>query len=630
MRRQVLMVVAILAALLGLAPGTGAAPAGAAAGDPPTTIDLPVTRAASVAVDHGTGRIFVLGREGVAVRDAAGGAVATLAVTGSEIAAANDRVLVIDGAAATMTRIDATTLATTTWSLAPRSRMSGLFVIGSTAYTTALVAGGGDRALVQVDLTTGVATDRIGGLELGPHVLTGDGTTVVAIETGALETSTATVIEPGLEVAVVLATAEVPLERVRDAHVDFLGTLYVAGGDAVLTYRERDLDPIGSLAVDGHVPTIGVDGGLVATVAQQGTGTATIMFVGEPAGASILSGLGVPAASRGLAFSADQRLLYVVATVDAGEPRLQILDLAPEVTSVAPRTIGSDGARLTIRGRGLGEVTVRVRGEALTPVAQTAGEVRLVGGDLCCLLGPTAMAVDTPYGVRSRPVPVVRVAILSPYTDAYDLADGLYEDVVGRPATVSERVTVDDALFVDDDPGPLFADLSRTAAARGPRPAIQWLYHAALGRHPDRDGLEYWTDAVARGRTLSWVSRAMAASPEFRVRYDGATDAAFVDQVYGNVLGRGPDAAGQAYWEGEMRRGLSRARVVLLVSQSAEHQARRAHTVDVTLLHVWMLDRAPSEFELSDATRRLRLGTTLAEIATEIFRSNEYAATHAP
>ncbi|HMJ75533.1 MAG TPA: hypothetical protein VK507_06155, partial [Iamia sp.] len=104
MRRQVLMVLAILAALLGLAPGPGAAPAGATVGDPATTIDLPVTQAASVAVDQGTGRIFVLGSEGVAVRDAAGGPVATLAVTGSEIAAYNDRVVVIDGTAATMTR----------------------------------------------------------------------------------------------------------------------------------------------------------------------------------------------------------------------------------------------------------------------------------------------------------------------------------------------------------------------------------------------------------------------------------------------------------------------------------------------------------------------------------------------
>ncbi|HMJ79296.1 MAG TPA: DUF4214 domain-containing protein, partial [Iamia sp.] len=515
------------------------------------------------------------------------------------------------------------------WSLAPRSGMSGLFVVGSTAYTTALVAGGDDRVLVQVELPTGVATDRIGGLDLGPHVLTGDGVTVVAIETGATETSTATVIEPGLGAAVVRATAEVPLERVRDAHVDYLGTLYVAGDDAVLTYGERDLEPTGSLAVDGHVPAIGTNGGLLATAAQEGTGTVTVSLAGEPAGARTLPGLGVPAASRGLAFSADQRLLYVVATVDDGEPRLQILDLAPDVTSVAPRTIGTDGARLTIRGRGLGEVTVRVRGETLTPVAQTGTEVRLLGGDLCCLLGPTGVAVNMPYGVLSRPVPTVRVALLHPYTDAYDLADGLYEDVVGRPATVSEREAVDDALFVNDDPGPLFADLSRTAAARGPRPAIQRLYHAALGRTPDRDGLEYWTDAVAGGRTLSWVSRAMAASPEFRIRYDGATDAAFVDQVYGNILARRAEAAGQAYWEGELRRGVSRARVVLLVSQSAEHQARRARTVDVTLLHVWMLDRAPSEVELSNATRRLRLGTTLAEIATEIFRSDEYGGLHA-
>lgn len=105
------------------------------------------------------------------------------------------------------------------------------------------------------------------------------------------------------------------------------------------------------------------------------------------------------------------------------------------------------------------------------------------------------------------------------------------------------------------------------------------LYQAALGRAPDQAGLSYWTNALDHGASLTGLAQSFLGSPEFNSHYPAAagTNAAFVTQVYENVLGRTPDSSGDAYWVGALSTGAdSRATVLTNFSESTENQSNTA------------------------------------------------------
>ncbi len=107
------------------------------------------------------------------------------------------------------------------------------------------------------------------------------------------------------------------------------------------------------------------------------------------------------------------------------------------------------------------------------------------------------------------------------------------------------------------------------------------LYWAFFGRSPDPDGALYWIAQRDRCAALTTIADSFAAGPEFTARYGPLDTAAFVDQIYANVLGRTGDPDGTAYWRNELAAGrLSRGGVVLYVSLSGELTARHPYPSD--------------------------------------------------
>jgi len=75
------------------------------------------------------------------------------------------------------------------------------------------------------------------------------------------------------------------------------------------------------------------------------------------------------------------------------------------------------------------------------------------------------------------------------------------------------------------------------------------LYIAYFNRAPDAEGLYFWTCAFINGSSLDEVAEFFFDQPETRLIYGDTPDAAeFVTSVYQNVLGRGPDEEGRAFW----------------------------------------------------------------------------------
>lgn len=100
---------------------------------------------------------------------------------------------------------------------------------------------------------------------------------------------------------------------------------------------------------------------------------------------------------------------------------------------------------------------------------------------------------------------------------------------------------------------------------------IERLYRAYFDRSPDQGGLCFWTDQVlVQGRTVADLSAEFEHSPEFTDLYGALDDEAFVGLVYRNVLGRGPDAVGAAFWLDALGSGLTRSDLMLQFAESRE------------------------------------------------------------
>ena len=108
-------------------------------------------------------------------------------------------------------------------------------------------------------------------------------------------------------------------------------------------------------------------------------------------------------------------------------------------------------------------------------------------------------------------------------------------------------------------------------------------YQAAFGRVPDQAGLKYWVGQVASNpNALASLSVIFANSAEFNTRYaaNATTPAsvALVAELYANVLGRPPDAAGLAYWSSQ---NLDAAQLLQAFAQSPEFIADTAAAITV-------------------------------------------------
>jgi hypothetical protein len=123
---------------------------------------------------------------------------------------------------------------------------------------------------------------------------------------------------------------------------------------------------------------------------------------------------------------------------------------------------------------------------------------------------------------------------------------------------------------------------------------IARLYFAYFLRIPDYPGLTYWIDQFRGGRSLDSISDFFSGSAEFRNRYGGLTNSAFVVLVYNNVLGRAPETQGFEFWVNQLNAGtFSRGQMMAFFAESEEYQRLSDARVYVTMMYVGMLRRSP-------------------------------------
>jgi len=108
--------------------------------------------------------------------------------------------------------------------------------------------------------------------------------------------------------------------------------------------------------------------------------------------------------------------------------------------------------------------------------------------------------------------------------------------------------------------------------------SIANLYDAAFDRLPDEGGLATWVNEIhSNGTSMGDIAKYFYSSGEAQTKYAPLSDMDFVNTIYQNALDRDADAGGMATWTSELASGnLSRADVILFISDSPEHQALTA------------------------------------------------------
>ncbi|MEL7155728.1 MAG: DUF4214 domain-containing protein, partial [Actinomycetota bacterium] len=176
---------------------------------------------------------------------------------------------------------------------------------------------------------------------------------------------------------------------------------------------------------------------------------------------------------------------------------------------------------------------------------------------------------------------------------AEDFVTQQYEDFLSRPPDPAGLAYWTRQLDAGADPSTLVESLALSDEFAGTIAPVVRLYYAHFQRPPDHGGLEHWAGAARSGATIAGISEEFVRSDEFATTYGSLSDADYVDLVYTNVLGRGADPAGSAYWTDQLDRGLSRGGLMAAFSDAPEYRQRIDPRVKATMLYVGMLRRTP-------------------------------------
>lgn len=217
----------------------------------------------------------------------------------------------------------------------------------------------------------------------------------------------------------------------------------------------------------------------------------------------------------------------------------------------------------------------------------------------------------------------------SPFESWGELVTRLYSDLMGKEPSSSVTNELVGRLGSGAlTPGTLAQELRLSSDHRNNVDPIVRLYEAYFQRIPDADGLNYWVGhRRSSSRSLVSISEHFARSSEFISAYGSLTNRGFVEQVYLNVLDRPGDLGGIRFWTSQLdTKSRSRGSLMVGFSESSEFERVQQAGVDVTVVYVMVLGRAPSPSEHAAQVQALTSQvTTLDVLVTELITSREYA-----
>src|SRR5665213_1244997 len=185
-----------------------------------------------------------------------------------------------------------------------------------------------------------------------------------------------------------------------------------------------------------------------------------------------------------------------------------------------------------------------------------------------------------------------------PSTMSVNFIAQLYETVLLRAGSTSDidgwAGELDSNLLSQSQ---VITDFVTSTEAQTEVLPIVRLYQAFFDRAPDPTGLSFWVNALRNSgpafspgynAELTAIATGFASSAEFHSLY-GATPApsSFVASLYQDILGRAPDAGGDAFWVNQLNAAgntaAAQGAVALSFANSAEFVTDSAGPIDAFL-----------------------------------------------
>lgn len=202
---------------------------------------------------------------------------------------------------------------------------------------------------------------------------------------------------------------------------------------------------------------------------------------------------------------------------------------------------------------------------------QGNGRLSITASSGNVMLGPNVSLTDAPPGGPGNGTSVYAGAS-SNYKVTLSAGSSVVtvQDKVGSGGT--DTLTSIQKLQFSDQTTDLSWFIKSASLSAAQLGSLVEVYIASFNRAPDALGLAYWGSRLKDGMGLQDIAKSFFVQPEAAAFYPaGQSTQSFVSSVYDNVLDRGPDAAGLAYWaDGLQSGGVSKDSFLLAIINGAK------------------------------------------------------------
>lgn len=172
--------------------------------------------------------------------------------------------------------------------------------------------------------------------------------------------------------------------------------------------------------------------------------------------------------------------------------------------------------------------------------------------------------------------------------------DTLYSNALGRTADAVETDFWTGALSSGATRAQVLADIADSPEAKhalagatsqvwvpdADAELVTFTYETAFDRTPETTGLQFWTQNLKAGMSVSDFFNDFITTPEFKAAFAGHDAGAVVDTLYQNGLGRGPTALESSTFAADLQNGtLTAANLLGMVATSHEATVHLATTL---------------------------------------------------
>jgi uncharacterized protein GlcG (DUF336 family) len=150
---------------------------------------------------------------------------------------------------------------------------------------------------------------------------------------------------------------------------------------------------------------------------------------------------------------------------------------------------------------------------------------------------------------------------------------------------------------------------------------VQDAYNLFLNRSADPGGLGFFTNLLAGGGSIQQVDATIAGSPEYFSVRGSSTNGGFLDALYQDILQRGADPGGFAFFSNLLAQGVGRPLVADAILGSPEADSGQVRSLVNQLYH-----RSATADEVTRIGLALQLGLDRDQLVGGLVSAAEYAA----